>query len=193
MTRERFLCDIATHKMTIHLDNGLYRHLEFKRASGSFHQWFEIVTWPHGLALRGDMGDWMFSRVEDMFRFFRSADGKINPDYWSEKCIAACKESVKAWNADVFRSAVIDLLDNYELSAEERVKIIDELEYQVFSEDDEGAARHAFVEFESGVPDFQFSVDDVPDGSQFTGWFLWCLHAIVWAISQYDAAKEDQC
>ncbi len=82
---EQFLKDVAGHKMRIHRDDGLYRHLEFRGPQG-WHHWFEVVTWPNGLIIRGDMGNWAFSRIEDMFSFFRGQ--RINPGYWQEKLLA---------------------------------------------------------------------------------------------------------
>ena len=82
-TQEQFLRDVAKHHMKIVRNDGLYRHLEFRGEHG-WHHWFEIVTWPNALAIRGDMGSWMFSRVEDMYTFFRGDGQRISPRYWQE-------------------------------------------------------------------------------------------------------------
>ena len=90
-TEESFLKDVENHKMTVLLDNGVYRHLRF--SSGSFNMQFDIVTYPWHLVFSGDMGCFVFSRLDDMFEFFRCdwindrKDGKlrINPSYWGEK------------------------------------------------------------------------------------------------------------
>jgi hypothetical protein len=72
ITEEVFLKDVEKHEMKVLLDNGLYRHLRFA-ATGqySWNQWFEIITWPGKLAYSGDMGTYVFERIEDMFEFFR--------------------------------------------------------------------------------------------------------------------------
>ena len=54
-SRERFAKDTATHAMTILRDDGLYRHLRFKRPNTSSY-YFDIITWPGYLAITGDMG-----------------------------------------------------------------------------------------------------------------------------------------
>jgi|SRR5665213_1794470 len=118
MNAEQFLADVANHELTIKQDNGLYRHLYFRQL-GNSNMWFEIVTWPGALTINGDMGSWSFSRVDDMFRFFRSKELRINSSYWAEK-----------------------------ITSESRY-----------------------------------------GGKGYTYHFLWCLHAIVWAIQQYDAAR----
>jgi hypothetical protein len=87
-TEETFLKDVSNHSMTVLLDNGVYRHISFSN-NGSFNQQFDIVTWPEFLAYPGDMGCFVFSRVNDMFLFFRNDEDKkelkINPSYWGEK------------------------------------------------------------------------------------------------------------
>jgi len=78
---DQFLADVAGHKMTVLLDNGLHRHLRFRSSKDSWNMWFEIVTWPGCLMLHGDMGSWCFSRLDDMFAFFRSDKMAINAHY----------------------------------------------------------------------------------------------------------------
>src|ERR1035438_10338294 len=70
---ESFLADVAEHAMAVMQDNGVYRHLRFRKP-GSSNMWFDLITWPGSLVISGDMGTWAFSRVEDMFAFFRSWD-----------------------------------------------------------------------------------------------------------------------
>jgi hypothetical protein len=65
---------VVTHKMIVHRNEGLYRHLEFRREDGSGSDWFEVVTWPFGMVVRGWPGTYVFSRVEDMFAFFRDRE-----------------------------------------------------------------------------------------------------------------------
>ena len=89
-TEESFLNDVSKHEMKVLLDNGIYRHLRFKQ-QGSSNMWFDVVTWPGFLAYTGDMGAFVFARLEDMFEFFRGrpVDDKdklyINLGYWGEK------------------------------------------------------------------------------------------------------------
>jgi hypothetical protein len=67
---ERFESDTAEHELTVLRDEGLYRHLSYgKPRSGTMR--VDVVTWPGHLAYVGDMGAFVFSRVADMFTFFR--------------------------------------------------------------------------------------------------------------------------
>ena len=87
---DRFLRDIAQHQMTILRDDGVYRHLRFQ-VPGTPHRQFDLVTWPGYLAYTGDMGAYVFTRVHDMFKFFRRELQSYDMDmhYWAEKCEAA--------------------------------------------------------------------------------------------------------
>ncbi len=92
ITEERFLRDVAKHEMTIVMDNGIHRNVVFKNPDGS-NMWFGLQTWPNNLCFYGDMGTFVFSRLPDMFTFFRKGvDGDtiyINTRYWSEKITAS--------------------------------------------------------------------------------------------------------
>ena len=65
---ERFKKDTAEHQMTVLRDDGLYRHLRFRKPGTGIYG-FDIVTWPGYLAISGDMGASMFTRLEDMIQF----------------------------------------------------------------------------------------------------------------------------
>lgn len=116
-TLERFRESTKDHKMTVLLDNDIHRHLQFtKDGSGSSHYRFDLVTWGGFLTVCGDMGTYTFSRVWDMFTFFRSPEGRIDPKYYAEKlqqpqpeykvpCVENFKQTVKEefcqyWNFD---------------------------------------------------------------------------------------------
>lgn len=86
----RFPGDIATHQMTVKRNDGIYRHLRFGQP-GTGTMAFSLTTWPGYLAYTGDMGDYMFCRLDDMFQFFRT-DRQPNYGYWAEKVVAMDKQ-----------------------------------------------------------------------------------------------------
>lgn len=104
---ERFPRDTAKHEMTILHDDGLYRHLRFAQPKPhSWSYWFDIVTWPGSLTIRGDIGEsYTFSRLPDMFEFFRSRSGGIDPHYWAEK-LDGGRRSVQEYDEDTFKDRV---------------------------------------------------------------------------------------
>lgn len=96
LTQEEFLRDVADHEMTVLREDGVHRHVRFKRpGTGCYH--FELITWPGQLCYTGDMGTFVFCRLNDMFDFFRrdrehyANHGRtlaINLGYWGEKLVA---------------------------------------------------------------------------------------------------------
>jgi hypothetical protein len=201
---ERFARDTADHALTVLHDDGLYRHLRFKKPESSFY-WFDLVTWPGVLAINGDMGTFTFSRTTDMFEFFRRAPGwnigTINPQYWAEKIQGGTPTS--EYSEDLFRSAVTEDVANAiaggvpaGLARAVREEVLDEYYTSTESE-----AMRAVDEFEFEYPDGL-----LPNGStKYSRWrfvdtyewnlhtwshqYLWCCHAIQWGIEQCDKAR----
>lgn len=191
-TAEGFLRDIGIHKMTVKRDDGIYSHLSFRQAApASWNMWFDLVTWPGVLTLHGDMGTWTFSRVDDMFTFFRSDDLKINASYWQEKVQSESRFGgpSRRFKPEAYKASVLWSLDNYELSDQQKIEVIAALEEEVFNEEDETVARRALSDFEH--EGFRFSDPWEIDGHGYTYHFLWCLYAIVWGIQQYDAQRPN--
>ena len=62
-TVARFQHDIATHQVVILRDDGVYRHIRFKRPT-TMCMHFDLVTWPGYLCYSGDMGCFVFSRLD---------------------------------------------------------------------------------------------------------------------------------
>jgi hypothetical protein len=111
---ERFARDTRWHKMTILHDDGLYRHLRCQSRKHGMY-WFDIVTWPGSLAIRGDLNAaYVFSRTSDMFGLFRIRTDGINPGYWSEK-LPEGRRSVETYSPDLLRWNIRQALrDEYE-------------------------------------------------------------------------------
>ncbi|NUP46161.1 MAG: hypothetical protein HOW97_02430 [Catenulispora sp.] len=185
---ERFPRETANHQMTILHDDGLYRHLRFaqpKPASSSY--WFDLITWPGSLTIRGDLGEsYTFSRLPDMFEFFRGPVGQINAHYWSEK-LDNHRDSAKEYSEEAFANVVWTYVRE---CGEGRRGLAKAIQQEIFDPGfccDEQTARDALEGFE-----YQgFKIHDVWELSfhNYKWTFLWACHAIVWGIAQYDAAK----
>jgi len=202
-TAERFERDTARHEMTVLHDDGLYRHLRLARVttdektgrrSRSSSYWFELVTWPGKLAVSGDCGSFLFSRLDDMFVFFRSPRYGINPGYWSEKVLAG---ETTAYSADLFRQMVTEIAAEAEadwpgLAAAAGERIFGDL--SEWNTEHEEGAREALQDFsyklegDRGEP-FTFSGSWEWDLSDHHWQYLWCCHAIQFGIGRYDALK----
>jgi len=189
LTKEVFLEDIKNHKVQIVKDDGLYRHLIC--SSGSFNQRFEIVTFPNYLVCAGDMGDFVFTRIDDMFQFFRGKD--INTYYWAEKCVAESVygNGIREFSSKLFHEAVLehtrlylDLDENDEIPED----IMDEI-YVLLHCDNEYECVSAMNDFSSDKIEFtDFWENTVREKTYH---FVWCCYALVWAINEYDKIKGE--
>ncbi len=202
---ERFKLDTAKHQLTALHEDGLYRHLRLQQP-GTGHHWFDLITWPGSLTIKGDMGSYTFSRDRDMLDFFRRSAyrGGPNLQYWEEKLDAADAQSgIRAYSEDLLRQHIADDVTACAESASAaymdglREALDDDLlgEYSGWCLQDEGDAL-------AGVRQFSYRPDDAPASEEpFTfdptewvvtdyAWhYLWCCHAIVWGIAAYDRAK----
>jgi hypothetical protein len=194
-TKERFLEDIKDHKMTIIHDDGIYRHLIFSK--GSFDMRYEIITFPGGLLMTGDMGTWEFERTEDMFNFFRHPEGnlEINIGYWAEKCQAesVCGGGIREFDPDRFRECVRNYWEEsfYKNTESEKAKEVwDDIENQILSaEDSEWDLVSSLNNFYR--KDFDFSDFWENTVTIKTYHYVWACYAIAWAVIQYDREKEN--
>lgn len=200
---EQFTKDTAEHQLTVLRDDGLYRHLRFKAPSTGFY-WFDLITWPGSLTINGDMGTHVFSRVEDMFTFFRSGPD-INPGYWSEK--ARATNGIKTYSEDLFKQLVTEHADQHaeEMDDEDRERFLTAVREQILECGEtyyEHGAREALDEFRFSrqAPtvggralghrrQMEFTDTWEWDLTDYTHQFLWCCFAIRWGIEQYDALK----
>lgn len=201
-TEERFIPDIAKHAMQVMHDDGVYRHLRFQNPE-TFNQWFELITWPGHLCISGDVASYVFTRLEDMFEFFRCQrdDGElhINDYYWAEKLVAQdCHgrycEGVKRWDSQAFELAIKERYDEHvreemQETPDDHQELWTLLEEEVllYSED-KALAMSAACDFD----EYGLNLEDFYE-TDCTRWnynFIWCLYAIAWGIRQYDALKH---
>ena len=143
----------------------------------------------------------MFSRLDDMFCFFRQRNGDdsllINPHYWGEKLQAVDRSSgFVEFDADSFRNRVKEHFDWFVESHPENDKnseLWEAIEDEVlFHSDSEYEAYRAALDFSHEIDDSVFRFSDFLDGGgteTHTARYLWCLYAIVWGIRQYDLTK----
>jgi len=180
ITKEQFLEIVKDHKLTIKKDDGLYRHIALS-ISGTFYKSFSIVTWPGYLAYTGDMGDFVFRRLDDMFDFFR--DDKINPSYWEEKIQAHQKSGYEEYSEE---KAKIVIADAIKCERDESGHFTNEKIQQLESvTTDEG--EHKFFDELCEIDQDGYEYDV----KEHTYHYLFCCYAIQWAIGQYDAAKKE--
>jgi hypothetical protein len=182
--QERFESDIAQHEMTVLHNDGLYRHLRFKRPDQSAY-WFDVVTWPGSLTINGDMGTFTFSRLEDMFEFFRSGTG-VNPGYWGEKVLAG---ETKRYDEDYARRVAAEYLDEWaEHTDPDAVGRVRQMFRELIADEDradEDNFRLGLAHIGEPFVDFWWEADLHPH----TVHFLWCCWAIRHAVTAFNVPQ----
>lgn len=198
---EQFLRDVDRHQLQVIRDDDLYRHLRFKRPDGTC-MYFDILTWPGYLCYTGDMGTFVFSRVTDMLRFFRRDAGsqpfRIDFRYWAEKVQAGDRcDGVQEFSPDKFKAEVRDYFEQNTDDAERwpearKAALWEQIQGEVIRDLDDCGERWGWVRlYEFEHDSFRFQ-DWERSCREYTHRFLWCCHALEWAIGVYDAAKAPQ-
>lgn len=218
-TKQLFLNDVQGHKLTILRDDGLYRHIRMARPNSGYES-FNIITWPGYLCYTGDMGTYVFTRIADMFEFFRPdsrtplriLDG-IDRRYWAEKVEGSDKHGgVTEFDFERFilevkrRRLALIRERGRDLDKEQRRELWDGITDEVIEPIDqhqsESMAYHyvndfQFIKSYSGYSPspgdfFSLDTDDWPNCQSYTLRFTWCCFALRWAIAHYDIAKAFQ-
>jgi hypothetical protein len=202
--RERFIGDTAEHEMTVLHDDGLYRHLRFKRPDESFY-WFDLITWPGVLVISGDVGAYTFSRLEDMFEFFAGsrahgfgdAQWGINPGYWAEKLRGPANMPTdvlaRTYSEDKFKALVRGWAEEVsgQIPADDGETLLGAMQDALADPDGylahESEARRLLHEFNH--KGYVIADSWEWDLREFDWSYLWCCWAIVWGIEQYRAVK----
>lgn len=206
--REQFEASVTEHEMTVLLDTldegKPYRHVRFSKPGTSIWS-FSLVTWPGRLAISGDLQDHTFSRLHDMFAFFRGSR-QVNVSYWAEKLKAEGQNTSLGENR--FSS---------ERYREEVERFIQDQRDDLTKADFREFEAHARQELLSHGPDFIEEAHDVlngfrwyPSSDRSSGreirchdvweWdlrgydhhFLLALHAIQYGVNTYLAAFPDR-
>lgn len=83
------------HALTIHREDGLYRHLQIVDLKGGQRR-FDIVTWPKYLTIAGERGSYtFFNGADDVLPLF---DRQVNPGYWAEKLVSTHPDSIETYD-----------------------------------------------------------------------------------------------
>jgi hypothetical protein len=109
----------------------------------------------------------------------------FDESYWAQKCQASDRSGIEEYSLDIARQVLRDYLDDCEASDSVRQAVDDE-DLEFYAEHGEDAFRSRLYEFEHDG--FQIDISE-HRLREYTFRFLWCCHALVWGIRQYDAQK----
>ena len=202
--QERFLDDVKSHQMQVLKDEDLYRHLRFRR-DDSYTYGFDILTWPGYLCICGDMGTYVFSRTEDMFKFFIMSDtdwnksNMINPGYWEEKLQSISRfgsdGDVSEFSEKYFREVITnrfeDCFGEYGSEDDVRAAVWEAIEDQIFYHLEDSHPQ-AILErvYNFSEEGFQFDEFNPRSCYEYTHHYIWICFAIVWGITKSNEWKE---
>ena len=201
---EQSLKDVASHQLTVNLDQGVFRDITIADPN-TMAMHYNITTRPGYLIFTGDMGSFVFTRLADMFDFFRNKDGyNINPGYWEEKLEAVdSRGGAKEFSSDLVKEILTEHLQDhlegldsgcYEKDQSDAEEAKEATEHLIsLAEDD----KHDFYETlrnwdadDAGVLDMECWWEW--DFNDHTYHYIWACFAIVHAIKLYDAHKSNE-
>lgn len=192
LTKEEFLTHVKDHELTVAHDDGLYRHIILSKG-GSFYDRFEIVTWPGYLSYSGDLGDFTFQRLEDMFKFFRGHEP--NPSYWAEKLQAIDRHGgFEEFSLDIMREIIKDDFKYWEHeNSEQRRGDWEDIQEELLNGyESEESAKIAIDRYVSPFGNKHFVDAWEWDLRDYTWRFMFACYAIPWAIGKYDEYRLSQ-
>jgi hypothetical protein len=192
-SERKFLLDIKNHVMTVLRDDGADRHIRFRQPQTS-NAYFDLITWPGSLCFTGDMGTFVFSRIADMFEFFRDEkpDGhlRINTGYWAEKLDAADRRTggYEKFSPEKF----VRNVKRYAKDSGASRAVMRAITDRVLTHAEDGEP-HAYAAA-CGFQEDGFSLRDFYEINcrEYTYHFVWCCYAIVWGIRQYDQQSKQE-
>lgn len=186
---KKFMLDVQKHEMTVLMENGVYRSVEFRNPDRSTHS-FTLTTWPGHLCISGDCETYVFSRLNDMFDFFRTDQPDINIDYWMEKLVAPRSRDILEFDEDAFEQYITEAFEAYWDTADApkaKEECWDRIESDVLGHMTETDAEAAAAAFE--YKGFRFSDIWEVNFKEPPYSLIWAMHAINWGIRQYDIAR----
>lgn len=211
---EQFVASTTAHEMTVLHDEGPYRHIRFAQPGHAIDE-FDLVTWPEHLAMISAAGEWVFTRVADLFDPLSPVPSS-DPYKWADKCTAH-DEALRVYDPRVAEHRVRETLDgwigrlhggganNAVLAQSLRTSIATQILIHV---EDEYELRAALDEFThagsttlagedggaraSATRNSLYAFDNVWDWDlrDFDFHFSWACHAIAWGVECYRSRTE---
>ena len=186
---------VENHELQILHEDGLYRHLRFI-SPGTGIGYFDLVTWPGSLAIRGDIGEgFIFTRDRDMIPWFGggASAGRIKADYWSEKLDRGTREVREVFSEEKFDAYLKEQVESFaEHRGHDLTEVREDVDLSKYFEAiyDTNSA----YEFMSGLEyEGERIVEDLDDDAQswleYDHHFLLACHAILWGVRKYQAEK----
>jgi len=180
----------ANHVLVPRLNCGLFRSWRCQTPREGAY-WFDVVTGPGWLMVRGDVGELIVQRCDDMIAWSRGSIESI--DYFAEK--VPHEIETEEYDADVAREylaeelsecerEILEATDDADCKAyrKRHTAIIDLQECGYIDEE------HRFVQeaYDSDI----FDGGDFPRFTNYTSSFLWCRECVKWLLAHLPPDPE---
>lgn len=180
------------HELTILHDDGLYRHIRMAAPGTRMWSW-DLVTVPGHLFFTGDIGDYTFSRLTDMFEFFSIPEGRrIDYHYWAEKIQNHdARQGTRVFSPEKAKHAAVEAFWEMRVYHDHALDAWRDLRDSVLDPyvlGDRSVFYDAAFTWRHGSMEFH----DIPDWD-LDGWdtqFVTACHAIAAGVRAYNAAKQ---
>lgn len=185
---------MKNHTITVFHDEGLYRHIRMAKGN-SWNDQFDIVTWPGYLSYSGDLGDYTFERIEDMFKFFRGHEQQPNFYYWAEKLQAVDKRGgYEEFSKIKFEQNIRENFKEWEFDNKEQRDLAWEDIEDIFLRgfDSETDAKTELHRYQCPWGGHEFIDSWEWDVRDYTFSYKLACYGIPWAIGRYDEYKLRQ-
>lgn len=173
----------AEHELKVLYSDGLYRHWRCQK-QGTSNYYFDVITVPGWIFIKGDIGFLSVARVDDMIPWCRGSIESI--DYFAEKVPKEIRteEYDHELAAEWIRDEIADAPNCYDESSEIEKRIA---ELQELS-DPERFNEHEFKQelYDSRLIDGC----DFPSFDNYTSSFLWCREALKCFLRLLDAVPS---
>lgn len=175
LTDEEFQSQVQEHKMEVLAKDGVNRTVRFAKPGTSINH-FYVTTWPGHICISGDMGTYVFARIQDMAQFFDST-GSIS--YYTEKLQAGV---AKEYDQDCALETLHEIRECSLLrpiTNEMAQDYIDGLEL-----DDEYSFAEALRNWDASSAGFDIDLADIQRPERYKYHYIWCIKALIWATAR---------
>jgi len=202
---QEFKNSVANHKLTINLDQGLYRDITVKNPESSACA-YHVIARPRYLMICGDMGTFVFNvSTNDAFEYFRDKLDNIRLSHYYRRKLQAEDVTVKSTQFDF--DGVISELEEYLDCFEEYCSDLPEdtnFNFEAAKEAVENFKLHTDRDEQSYISTIHnwdvdeaggMTLDDFWDGEigvTATYHYRWCIYAIIHAVNLYDLSLVEQ-
>ncbi|OOH92163.1 hypothetical protein BMT54_01165 [Pasteurellaceae bacterium 15-036681] len=191
-----FLNDIKNHKITVIENSEHSKIFKAMRADGSICQSFTVIYADNKAIITGDMGHYVFGRLQNSYGFFLNNESAFNFGYVLEKLLAEDKfNKAERYDSTQAEETIKSIIQEYRESLDEDDcqddlnELEDSLEHIDFDSEIEVAAWLYSLTDESAEIFEEYNIDDF---TVLDYRFIWCVYGLIWATREFEKAVNNE-